>query len=131
MLESKVVTMFPQIPAKLPAAITKSRDLTEFIMSKHMESYSSHGPVALAWRWALTGEGSTPITLTDWHKGPPTRQDMDWQIDCPDEWRGRVPWDEVRAARGVLWWLTSAPDDEAPFELRPSSRSPQPMDRSR
>jgi hypothetical protein len=87
--------------------------------------------VALAWRWALTGDGPTPITLMDWHKGPPTRQDMEWQIDCPDEWRGRVPWDEVRAARGVLWWLTSAPADEVPSDLRPPTRSPQPMDRSR
>ena len=91
--------MFSAGPAKLLAAITKSRDMSEFIMSKHMESYSSRGPVALAWQWALTGRG--PITVMDWHKGPPTRQDIEWQIDCPDEWRGRAPWDEVRAARGV------------------------------
>jgi hypothetical protein len=35
--------MFPQIPAKLPPAITKDHDVAEFIMSKHMESYSSRG----------------------------------------------------------------------------------------
>jgi hypothetical protein len=131
MLESEVVAMFPQIPAKLPPAITKSRDVAELIMSRDMAEHDATGPVALAWRWALTGEGPTPITLRDWDKGPPTRQDMEWQIECPDEWQGRATWDDVRAARSVLWWLTSNPGDEIPPDLIPSSRLPQPRDRSR
>jgi hypothetical protein len=116
--------MFPQVPAKLPPAITKSRDVAELIMSRDMAEHDATGPVALAWRWALTGEGPTPITLMDWDKGPPTRQDMEWQIECPDEWQGRATWDDVRAARSVLWWLTSSPGDEIPPDLIPSSRLP-------
>src|SRR4029450_13868753 len=131
MLESEVVTMFPQIPAKLPPAITKSRDVAELIMSRDMAEHDATGAVALAWRWALTGEGPTPITLRDWDKGPPTRRDMEWQIECPDEWQGRATWDDARAARSVLWGLTSNPGYEIPPDLIPSSRLPQPRDRSR
>jgi len=119
MLEREVVTMFPPMPAKLPLVITKSRDVVEFIMSMDMAEHDPSGPVALAWRWALTGQGPTPITLMDWSNGPPSRQDIAWQIECPDEWHGQVPWDEVRAARSVLWWLTSGPGDEIPSDLLP------------
>jgi hypothetical protein len=111
--------MFPQIPAKLPPAITKSHDVADFIMSRDMQEHDPAGPVALAWRWALTGQGPTPITLMDWDTGPPSRLDMQWQIECPDEWQGRIPWDEIRAARGVLWWLTSGQEDEVPSDLLP------------
>src|SRR5207344_2670786 len=90
MLESEVLRMFPQIPAKLPLAVTKSHDVAELIMSRDMAEHDPSGPVALAWRWALTGEGPTPITLMEWDKGPPTRQDMEWQIECPDEWQGQA-----------------------------------------
>jgi hypothetical protein len=123
--------MFPQIPAKLPPAITKGHDVAEFVMFRDMTEHDPHGPVALAWRWALTGEGPTPITLTDWDKGPPTRQDLEWQIECPDEWQGRATWDEIRAARSVLWWLTSHPGDKVPSDLLPSSQPRQPWDWSR
>jgi hypothetical protein len=57
--------MFPQIPAKLPPAITKSHDVAEFIMSRDMQDHDPAGPVALAWGWALTGQGLTPITLEE------------------------------------------------------------------
>ena len=99
--------MFPQIPPRLPPAITKSHDVAEVVMARDMQEHDPSGPVALAWQWALTGQGPTPITLMDWNTGLPSRQDMAWQIECPDEWRGQVPWDEIRAARSVLWWLTS------------------------
>lgn len=119
MLDSEVTTMHPQFPAELPPAITKSRDVAEFIMSSDIEEHGPSGPVALAWRWALTGQGPTPIALMDWTMGPPSRQDVQWQIECPDEWGGRVPWDEIRAARSVLWWLTSGPNDDVPSDLLP------------
>jgi hypothetical protein len=118
--------MFPQIPARLPPAITKSREVAELIMSRDIEQHGVSGPVALAWRWALTGEGPTPITLMDWNIGPPSHQDMEWQIECPDEWNGRVPSDEIRAARGVLWWLTSGPEDQIPSDLLPIESSAAP-----
>lgn len=124
--------MFLQIPAKLPPAITKSHDVAEFIMSRDIEEHGVSGPVTLAWQWALTGEGPTPITLMDWNADPPSRQGIQRQIECPDEWRGQVPWDEIRAARGVLWWLISGPSDEIPADLLPIESSPQRIrDRSR
>jgi hypothetical protein len=111
--------MFAQIPAKLAPAIAKGYDVAEFIMSRDMEEHDPSGPAAHAWQWALTGQGPTPITLMDWSTGPPSRQDMAWQIECPGEWRGQVPWDEIRAARSVLWWLTSGHEHEVPPDLLP------------
>jgi hypothetical protein len=37
----------------------------------------------------------------------------------PDEWHGHVPWDEIRAARSLLWWLISAPTTRVPSDLLP------------
>ena len=122
--------MFPQIPAKLPPAITKSHDVTEVVMARDMQEHDPSGPVALAWQWALTGQSPTPITLMGWNTGPPSSQDIEWQIECPDEWQGRVPWDQIRAARGVLWWLTSGPYDEVPTDLLPIEQASAAKDES-
>jgi hypothetical protein len=48
-----------QIPGTLPPAITISRETAGFCMSDDLENYRTTGPVALAWRWALTGQGPT------------------------------------------------------------------------
>jgi hypothetical protein len=69
--------MFPQIPAKLPPAITKSHDVAEFIMSRDRHEHDPAEPVTLAWRWALTGQGPPPITLMHWNTGPTTARQPD------------------------------------------------------
>lgn len=89
-------------------------------MARDMQEHDPSGPVALTWQWALTGQGPAPIALMDWNTGPPSRQDIEWQIECPDEWRGQVPWDEIHAARSVLWWLSSDRRDQVPPICFPS-----------
>jgi hypothetical protein len=83
--------MFPQIPAKLPPAITKSHDVAEVVKARDMQEHDPSGPVALAWQWALTGQGPTPITLMDWNTGPPSRQDIEWQSNAPTNGTDRFP----------------------------------------
>jgi hypothetical protein len=45
MLDTEVVTMFPQIPATLPPAITKGHDVAEFVMFRDM---AEHEPLRAA-----------------------------------------------------------------------------------
>jgi hypothetical protein len=46
-----------QIPATLPPAITVSREVAQLCLADDLVAYGAAGPAALAWRWALTGEG--------------------------------------------------------------------------
>ncbi len=63
-----------RIPATLPPAITVSREVAAFCRAEDLETYGTSGPAALAWRWALTGQGPTPVSLRGWHEGPPDRE---------------------------------------------------------
>ena len=55
-------------------------------MGQDMKEFPPTGPVALAWRWALTGEGPTPISLMKWTKGPPSRESMLFESRCLHHW---------------------------------------------
>ncbi len=117
-----------QIPATLPPAITVSRDLVEFCLSEDLETYGTAGPASLAWRWALTGEGPTPVSLREWHQGPPDRDVLLDESRWPygDGWGGRAAWAEIERARFLLWWLTASPDDEVPARFRRNESTPEP-----
>jgi hypothetical protein len=49
-----------QIPGTLPPAITISRETTVACLADDLADYGTTGPVALAWQWALTGNGPHP-----------------------------------------------------------------------
>jgi hypothetical protein len=58
-----------RLPAILPPAITVSREVAEMCMSDYLAAYGPSGPAALAWQWALTGQGPTPVSLREWQAG--------------------------------------------------------------
>ena len=59
-----------QIPGTLPPAITIRRETAVARLADDLEDYGTTGPVALAWQWALTGNGPTPIALQVWTQEP-------------------------------------------------------------
>jgi hypothetical protein len=109
-----------RIPQTLPPAITVGRDLVEFSLSEDLETYGTDGPVALAWRWALTGEGPTPVSLREWHQGVPDHDTLLDESRWPygNGWRGRAARPEIDKARFLLWWLTASPDEDVPTRFQ-------------
>jgi hypothetical protein len=114
-----------QFPETLPPAITVSHEVAELVLAEDMERYGETGPVAVAWQWALTGQGPTPIALQPWHLGLPDHDTLLDESRWPygDAWRGKVPATEIRRARFLLWWLTADADEELPARLATRSTS--------
>jgi hypothetical protein len=118
-----------QIPGSLPPAITISRETAIACLADDLEDYGATGPVALAWQWALTGNGPTPVALEEWTQGPPGRDTLLDESSWPyaDGWQGRARWEELQHARFLLWWLTAADGEEAPARLHASGFAPSPV----
>jgi hypothetical protein len=112
-----------QIPQTLPPAITISRDAAIACLTDDLDDYGTTGPVALAWQWALTGQGPTPIALEQWDQGPPSHtmllDESRWPYTNP--WEGHARWEEIQHARFLLWWLTAADGERVPARLRPTT----------
>jgi hypothetical protein len=117
-----------QIPATLPPAITVSREVAQLCMADDLAAYGTTGPAVLAWRWALTGDGPTPISLREWHRGPPDHDTLLDESRWPygDGWGGRAAQAEIAKARFLLWWLTASPDEEVPARFRRYQSTPGP-----
>jgi hypothetical protein len=115
-----------QIPATLPPAITVSREVAQLCLADDLVAYGAAGPAALAWRWALTGEGPTPVSLRQWHQGPPDHDTLLDESRWPygDGWGGRAAQAEIDKARFLLWWLTASPDEEVPARFRRYQSTP-------
>ena len=115
-----------QAPDILPPAITVSREVADLCMSEDLAAYGPSGPAALAWQWALTGHGPTPVSLREWHVGPPDHDTMLDESRWPygDGWQGHAQRAEIDKARFLLWWLTASPDEETParFNRLPVAR---------
>ena len=117
-----------QIPSALPPAITISRETAVACLADDLADYGTTGPVALAWQWALTGTGPTPIALEEWAKGPPSREMLLDESIWPyaDGWQGRASWEELQHARFLLWWLTAADGEQLPARFRSYDIAPEP-----
>jgi hypothetical protein len=117
-----------QISQTLPPAITVSRELVEFSLAEDLATYGADGPAALAWQWALTGEGPTPVSLRDWHQGPPDHDTLLDESRWPygDRWDGCAARAEVDKARFLLWWLTASPDEQVPARFQHYQQAPAP-----
>jgi len=116
----EVATMnLARIPAILPAAITVSREVAELCLAEDLAVYGASGPAALAWQWALTGQGPTPVSLREWHTGPPDHDTLLDESRWPygDGWSGRAARAEIDKARFLLWWLTADPQEEIPAKF--------------
>ena len=97
----EVATMnLARIPAILPAAITVSREVAELCLAEDLAVYGASGPAALAWQWALTGQGPTPVSLREWHTGPPDHDTLLDESRWPygDGWSGRAARAEIDKA---------------------------------
>jgi hypothetical protein len=96
-----------QIPQTLPPAITISRDTAIACMTDDLDDYGTTGPVALAWQWALTGHGPTPIALENWDQGPPSHTmlvvGLAWVVADLDP----SAEDQTRAREALLGLFTS------------------------
>ena len=105
-----------QIPAIMPAAITISREVAELGLAEDLAAYGTSGPTALAWQWAFTGQGPTPVSLREWHAGPPDHETLLDESRWPygDGWSRRAARAEIDRARFLLWWLTADPKEEIP-----------------
>jgi hypothetical protein len=117
-----------QIPETLPPAITISRDTAVACMTDDLGDYGPSGPVALAWQWALTGNGPTPIALETWTQGPPSHNMLLDESRWPHtgRWQGHARWEELQHARFLLWWLTAADGEQVPARFRRSDIAPGP-----
>lgn len=108
-----------QIPEPLPATVTRSRQLIKALVAQSLREQGSDSRTARAWRWALTGQGLSPVSGVPGTGRPP---DLDGiaaearHLTDPDEcawppWRYNFDPDPDRQqARRVLRWLTGAAD---------------------
>ena len=117
-----------QIPQTLPPAITISRETAIGCLTDDLDDYGTSSPVALAWHWALTGNGPTPIALERWDQGPPGHNMLLDESRWPytDRWEGHASWEELQHARFLLWWLTAAEGEQVPARFRRGDIAPRP-----
>jgi hypothetical protein len=110
------------LPDTMPAAIMVERQTAQFFLERNLAEWGNDGPVAMAWRWALTGQGPRPICGASWSGRLPTREDLVSETRMDSGWGYLATWKEVTAAKFVLWWLTAAPQDEVPQRFRQTAQ---------
>jgi len=103
------------VPRVLPDHITMDRDAAEYFMTDDIARWGDDGPVAMAWAWALTGEGPRPISGSEWDGGTPSRGMIEAEEYWPvSGWGDLATYDELRIARFTLWRLTAPLGAEVP-----------------
>jgi hypothetical protein len=110
-----------EFPDVLPEALTIDRQVAEYYLAQNLADWGDDGPVALAWRWALTGEGPRPICGEPWPGGLPSRATIEGESRMESGWGYLATYEEVRVAQFTLWWLTAAPGAEVPARFRHAS----------
>jgi len=110
------------VPDPLPPAITRPAGQVAEVMAQSLREQGSAGPTAQAWRWALTGNGPSPVRMLPGAGDPPSRDVIaaearhDNHDDPPGSRRLTGPlWvsdpDPGRiAARRVLLWVAGIHD---------------------
>jgi len=106
------------IPAQLPAAVTRPRPLIEAVMAQSLCEQGPGSRTAAAWRWVLTGHGPAPVSQEPGTGAPPTPDNITAEArhDPAEEcawppWRHNFDPDlDRQQARRVLRWLTGAAD---------------------
>jgi hypothetical protein len=105
-----------ELPGALPAAIIRSRALTEAVMTASLHEQGPHSRTASAWRWVLTGDGPAPVSRAAGRDHPPGAEVIAAEArHDPREECGWPPWRadpdlDRRQARRVLRWLTGVAD---------------------
>jgi hypothetical protein len=99
-----------QLLDQLPEAVSQPPATLWSVFARSLGEHGSNGRAALAWRWALIGEGASPITLSQpdgWPLNPPSRRDLLVEACAQAE---PIPAEagpdhQVMHARLVLRWL--------------------------
>lgn len=101
-----------QLLDELPEAITRPPPRLWSVFARSLGEQGSDGRTALAWRWALTGDSPSPVTLTPAAGTPPTRSELLAEASAPAELArpGIDQGGQVMHARFVLEWLTGTID---------------------
>jgi hypothetical protein len=98
-----IVELFDQ----LPGTVTPAPATVWSVFARSLGEQGADGRTALAWRWALTGTGPSPVTLRLGAGIPPGRLDLiseataDAELARPEA----DPGGQVMHARLVLSWL--------------------------
>jgi hypothetical protein len=91
---------------ELPEAIAQPSGRLWSVFARSLGELGAVGRTALAWRWALTGECPSPVTLSAPMGFSPSRAELLAEAEAPAELvRGADPGGEVMQARFVLRWL--------------------------
>lgn len=107
------------IPDPLPPTVTRPRPLIEAIMSQSLREQGPDSRTAAAWRWALTGTGPSPVSLSSAVGLTPSPEEIiaEARYDTTPEECAWPPWryafdrdPDRQQARRVLRWLTGAAD---------------------
>jgi hypothetical protein len=112
------------VPEVLPVALTIDRATAVYFLESNLAEWGDDGPVALAWRWALTGEGPWPISGEPWAGGLPSQVTIEGESWMESGWGCLATYAEVNAARFTLWWMTAAPEAEVPQRFRHTAPAP-------
>jgi hypothetical protein len=80
------------------------------VFARSLGEQGADGRTALAWRWALTGAGPSPVTLSTPTGTPPDRDRLLTEAEAPTELGGLQsdPGVQVVHARFVLRWLAGS-----------------------
>jgi hypothetical protein len=97
---------------QLPEAIVQPPERVWSVLARSLGEMGARGRTALAWRWALTGECSSPVTLTTTPGRPPRRPTLIEEAEARAELAhgDADPAGDVMQARYVLRWLAGEID---------------------
>jgi hypothetical protein len=99
---------------QLPEAVSQPPATLWSVFARSLGEQGAVGRTALAWRWALTGECPSPITLNQATGQPPGRRELLGEADAQAELGSASagkhsveadPGDQIMYARAVLHWL--------------------------
>lgn len=105
------------VPAQLPEAIIRPRDLVQAVLAQSLQELGSCGRAALAWNWVLAGTRPSPITLSLPPGQPPSRAQIHTEASAPPEGSTAPPGvpagycDQLAEARHILAWLIGDTDE--------------------
>jgi hypothetical protein len=89
-----------QLLDNLPEAVTRSPSQVWWVLTRSLGEQGAAGRTALAWRWALTGECPSPVTLSIAPGRPPGRAQVLAEARADAD-----PGGQVMQARFALEWL--------------------------
>jgi hypothetical protein len=108
-----------QVPGTIPVTVVRPHPLVVAVMSQSLSEQGPGSRTASAWRWVLTGQGTSPVSGSSGTGQPPGPDVITAEArhdTVPNEcgwppWRyARDPDPDRQQARRILRWLTGAAD---------------------